>query len=92
MAFYRCCNNHSLKTQTTNHRGYTMKNLYEVINTESKNLQFARDNCLEAMQIAKELSKLDIIEFDVLKNGLRFATAYNGKIDIILPKKTFLEG
>ena len=69
-----------------------MKNLYEVINTESKNLQFARSNCLDAMQIAKELSKLDIIKFDVLKNGLRFATAYNGKIDIILPKQTFLEG
>ena len=69
-----------------------MKNLYEVINTESKNLQFARDNCLDAMQIAKELSERDIIEFEVLKNGLKFATALNGKIDIILPKKSFLEG
>ena len=69
-----------------------MKNLYQIINTESKNLQFSRDNCLEAMQIAKELSENDIVEFEVLKNGLRFATAYNGKIDIILSKKTFLEG
>lgn len=68
-----------------------MNNLYEVVNV-SLNEVVARQDLLKALKIAVDVSKLNDDHYEVLKNKLRFATAYNGNLDIVLPKRTFLEG
>ena len=68
-----------------------MNNLYEVVNV-SLNEVVARQDLLNALKIATDVSKLNDDHYEVLKNKLRFATACNGNLDIILPKRTFLEG
>ena len=68
-----------------------MNNLYEVVNI-SLNEVVARQDLLSALKIAVDVSKINDDHYEVLKNKLRFATAYNGELDIILPKQTFLEG
>ena len=69
-----------------------MNNVFEVRNNATGYTSLVKYDCLKACQIAKDLSAVQIAGFDVLKNGLRFATSYDGKLDIILPKQTFLEG
>ena len=67
--------------------------IYEIKNVTSNNilLDSIESNILDALKKALDMSKADDDCYEVLKNGLRFATAFKSDLDIVYPRKTFKE-
>ena len=65
---------------------------YEIKNVTSNLILDSIDSSiLDALKKALDMSKTDDDSYEVLKKGLRFATACKGDLDIVHPRKTFKE-